>query len=313
MSVKMRSTTAAIGCMVLFVAGLAFAADPKGPYLGRKPLGPTPEVFAPGVISVEGSTERSLSLSPKGDELFFTRSTGWPHSTIMHMKQRGDTWSMPERASFLKDDWATQAVFSPDGQYLYYSTSRGKSDIRYFSLWRSRKTGDAWSEPQSVIDIGGGLMMEFHPSVARSGSVYFLSWDFERQTGDIYVARLIDGKYAEPALLGPPVSTEHNEVRPTVDPNERYLLFESNRPGGYGETDIYIAFRDADGTWSSVRNLGPTINTPGVDDTPNISPDGKYWFFSRGGDVYWRQAPTALLDPNSPTQNLAAQRQTGSR
>ena len=291
-------------CLLSSAWGALSASDLlKGPYLGQKPPGSVPEVFAPGVISVEGSKEHCLSLSPKGDELFFTKS-GWPHSRILHMKRQDDTWTAPEPASFLKDDGATQAVFSPDGQYLYYSTSHGKSDIRHYSLWRSRKVGGHWSEPESVIDMGGGLMMEFHPTVARNGSVYFLYWDFEKQTGDLYVSKLRDGKYAEPVLLGPPISTEYNEVRPTIDPNEKYLLFESDRPGGYGETDIYIAFRNEDGTWSAPRNLGPTVNTPGVDDCPNISPDGRYWFSSVNDDIYWRQTPQALLDPNQSGPRL---------
>jgi Tol biopolymer transport system component len=291
--------------LILLLVMPGLATDLKGPYLGQKPPGPTPEVFAPGVISVEGTTERSLSMSPKGDELFFTRSTGWPYSKIMHMKRQGDQWSTPEVASFLKDDWATQAVFSPDGQYLYYSTSHGKSDIRYFSLWRSKKEGDKWSEPESVIDMGGGLMMEFHPTVSRDGSVFFLYWDFAQQTGDLYVSRWVDGRYADPVLLGPPISTPYNEVRPTVDPNGKYLLFESDRPGGYGGTDIYVAFRNADGTWSSPRNLGPTVNTPDDDDVPNLSPDGRYWFSSMNGDIYWRETPAALLDPNGGRANLS--------
>jgi hypothetical protein len=183
----------------LLLAGNTWNADTmSGPYLNQEPPGPDPKVFAPGVISVGGTRERSLSLSPKGDELFFTRSTGWPNSKIMHMKKQGDQWSMPEAASFLKDGWATLAVFSPDGQILYYSTSHAKSDNRYFSLWRSKKNGDGWSEPESVIDMGGGFFMEFHPTVTRDGSVYFLYWDFPNQTGDIYFARLIDGRFTDP-------------------------------------------------------------------------------------------------------------------
>jgi len=153
------------GWMILLAASPALAADLEGPYLGQKLPGLVPKVFAPGVISIAGSIEASLSLSPKGDELFFTRSSGWPHCKIMHMKRHGDKWSMPEPAAFLKDDWAVQAVFSPDGQYLYYSTSRGKSDIRYYSLWRSKKVGDGWSEPESVVDMGGGA----HDGVSSYG------------------------------------------------------------------------------------------------------------------------------------------------
>ncbi len=291
-----------IGWMILLAASPALAIDSNAPppYMGQKPPGSIPEIFAPGVISVEGSKEHCLSLSPKGDELFFTRS-GWPHSRILHMKRQDDTWTTSEPAPFLKDDGATQAAFSPDGQYLYYSTSHGKSDIRHYSLWRSRKAGGNWSEPESVIDMGGGLMMEFHPSVARNGSVYFLYWDFSNQMGDLYVARLVNGRYTDPIILGPPISTPYNEVRPTVDPNGKYLLFESDRPGGHGGTDIYIAFRGDDGTWSAPRNLGPSVNTSDDDDVPNISPDGRYWFFSMNGDIYWRQTPVALLYPNDNT------------
>ncbi len=285
--------TLPLACLAfMLVACRAWGADTlSGPYLGQELPGTTPMIFAPGVVSVDGTTERSLSLSPHGDELFFTRSHGWPHTRVMYMKKTGDAWSTPEIAPFLKDDWATQAVFSPDGQYLYFSSSRGRSDIEHYSLWRSRKTENGWSEPESVVDLGGKMMMEFHPSVARDGSLYFLLWDFANQTGDLYVCQQVDGKHGEPVRLDSPISTEFNEVRPTVDPNGRYLLFESNRPGGLGRTDIYIAFKNDDGTWSAPRNLGPTINTPEVDDSPNISPDGKYWFSSVNGNIFWRQAP----------------------
>jgi Tol biopolymer transport system component len=282
---------------IILIISLSALAD-TNLYFGQKPPGLTPEVFAPGLISVEGTNENCLSLSPKGDEIFFTRSSSWPRCKIMHMKKQGDQWSKPEVASFLKDDWATQAVFSPDGQYLYFSTSRGKSDIRNYNIWRSKKNGSEWSSPESVIDMGAGLMMEFHPSVTRDGSVYFIYWDNSRLTGDIYVSRPVDGNFAPPVIIGPPISTSYNEFRPTIDPNERYLLFESDRPGGNGGTDIYISFRNPDGTWSAPKNLGPTINTPGDDDVPNISPDGKYWFSEINGDIYWRDARAAIADPN---------------
>jgi len=153
-------------------------------------------------------------------------------------------------------------------------------------------------------------MMEFHPTVTRDGTLYFLYFDFPRQTGDIYAARLVNGKYTEPVIVGPPISTEYNEVRPTVDPDGKYLLFESDQPGGYGGTDIYITYKNDDGTWSSPRNLGPTVNTPDTDDVPNISPDGRYWFFLKKGDIYWREAP-ALPDLNGPIQNLTTGQRFG--
>ncbi len=292
-----------ITVMIPMVALSAATAHITGPDLGQDPPGFTPEAFAPGVISVEGISERSLSISPQGDELFFTRSIGWPNSQTMHMKLQNGVWSTPKIASFLENDWATQAVFSPDGQTLYFSSSRGQSDIRHYCLWRAQKSGDDWLEPELVLDIGEMSIMEYHPSVTRDGSIYFLAWDYPRQTGDIYVTRLVEGQYTDPVMIDSPISTAYNEVRPTIAPDESYLLFESDRPGGYGETDIYISFRNVDGSWSTPKNLGPEVNGSGVDDTPNISPDGHFWFSSINGDIYWRQASAALPIPDGPIGN----------
>lgn len=99
-------------------------------------------------------------------------------------------------AAFLINDGATQPAFSPDGKYLYFSSNRGKSDNRYYNIWRSEKFGNDWSEPENVIEMSGDLIMLFHPSVDRDGSVYFLRWDFINQTGDIYVCKASGSKLA---------------------------------------------------------------------------------------------------------------------
>lgn len=276
---------------------------PDGPYFGQELPGLIPEVFAPGIISVEGSRERSLALSPNGDELFFTRGSGWPYSRIMHMKKFDGEWSMPETAFFAQNAWATEATFSPDGRHLYFSTSRGKSDIRYYNLWRITKEPNGWSEPESLFDIGGNTIMEFHPTVTRDGTLYFCYWDYPRQTGDIYVSRLINGQYTDPVIVGYPISTQYSDVNPFVDPNERYLLFASNRPGGHGGADIYVSFKNDDETWSFPRNLGPAVNTPYGDDVGDISPDGRYWFYTLDNDIYWMDVRAVSLDPNASTQD----------
>jgi hypothetical protein len=142
---RTRKTRTALWLILLLVVpGLAADLKVKGPYLGQKPPGLTPEVFAPGVISAGDSKEHSLSLSPKGDVLFFTRTSNWPYSKIMHMKRQGDQWSKPETASFLKDDWATQAVFSPDGRY-----------------WFSSVNGDiCWRQAPAVLPDSNGSVVQ---------------------------------------------------------------------------------------------------------------------------------------------------------
>ncbi len=54
------------------------------------------------------------------------------------------------------------------------------------------------------------------------------------------------------------------------------------RDGGHGGSDIYISFKQQDGTWSPATNMGSPINTDLHDTSPQLSHDGKYLFFSRG-------------------------------
>lgn len=78
---------------------------------------------------------------------------------------------------------------------------------------------------------------------------------------------------------------------PFIDPDEGFLIFESNRPGGVGSLDLYIAFRDADDTWSKAVNIGKPVNTPGYERFAGISPGGKYMFYTGSGpDIYWLDA-----------------------
>ncbi|MCK4943042.1 MAG: PD40 domain-containing protein [Candidatus Aminicenantes bacterium] len=74
-------------------------------------------------------------------------------------------------------------------------------------------------------------------------------------------------------------------------PDGSYLLYDSNKPGGYGEFDIYITYRKVDGTWTKPINLGDKINSKYSENRVYVSPDDKYLFYtsSRTGnlDAYW--------------------------
>jgi len=73
-----------IAC-VLLVAAVTTNAQQKdfprlaGPYLGQKPPGMTPEIFAPGIVSSEHQEHSSLAFSPDGNYLFFTKYTEGSH------------------------------------------------------------------------------------------------------------------------------------------------------------------------------------------------------------------------------------------
>ena len=86
----------------------------------------------------------------------------------------------------------------------------------------------------------------------------------------------------EPENLGPAINSPQGENDVYIAPDESFIVFTSDRPGGQGENDFYLSVWK-DGTWSQPRNLGPTINSAGTECCPSVSPDGKYFFFNRPG------------------------------
>jgi len=71
------------------------------------------------------------------------------------------------------------------------------------------------------------------------------------------------------------------------------MLLDSDRAGTLGELDIFVSFRLHNGAWSEPVSLGPAVNTPGSDNCPRLTPDGKFFLYSskRGdresSDIYW--------------------------
>ena len=55
-----------------------------------------------------------------------------------------------------------------------------------------------------------------------------------------------------------------------------------DREDGYGDTDMYISFKQEDGSWLPAINMGSKINTVMPEGAPQLTHDGKYLFFNRG-------------------------------
>src|SRR5205814_9749088 len=111
--------------------------------------------------------------------------------------------------------------------------------------------------------------------------IYFAS---SRNTGqyDVFRSKFEDGEYKTAEDLGPIFNGPGiNTFEATVAADESYLLLGSfGRQGGYGSSDIFISFHDADGHWSTPVNLGPQINTRARDYSPRISGDGQWLYFT---------------------------------
>lgn len=273
---------------ILVLSGCSSRDEPdmlKGPYLGQKPPRAIPEIFAPGIVSTSAE-EFGCTFSPDGNEFYFTRKTvavqGRNSSmTIMVCRQGKTKWSKPEVAPFCTDHNEGEPSFSPTGQFVLYGRlielANGTLEPRI--LMAERKEND-WGKPKDLI---AGMFA----SINENNVIYYTDVSQGIAQGDIYRASYIQGKLKDPEKLGGAINSLQQDAHPYITPDGDMLLFDSNRPGGFGDNDLYICFKQNKNTWSVPVNMGPIINTPEYEALPYLSFDGKYLFFFRKNNIYW--------------------------
>ena len=74
---------------------------------------------------------------------------------------------------------------------------------------------------------------------------------------------------------------EHNYIHPSINVDDEVLYFASDRPGGFGGTDIWKVEK-LGSSWGAPINLGPGVNTSETEGFPFVSADGTLFFSSKG-------------------------------
>lgn len=105
----------------------------------------------------------------------------------------------------------------------------------------------------------------------------------DEYAGDIFMASFENKKISRLKRLEKEINSKYYEIAACFSPDGDEIYFASDRPGGYGGVDLWVVRKLPNGNWGIPQNLGPEINTPFDEDFPNISPDGKYLFFSSKG------------------------------
>lgn len=262
----------------------------KNPYLGQKPPGLTPIPFAPGLVSTD-LYEVNSAFTPDMKAFYFIRR-GEEHKKSAFYEYKYNATNGKWEKSEIASPWIGRPVISPDGQTMHLGD-------RYL-----KRTEAGWSELQKLEPptVSNDSMYIMRLSSSANGTYYFDTYKENDSTFPIRYSRLINGKHEEPKALPKEINKGTFLSHPFIAPDESYLLFDAQREDGYGDSDIYISFKQKDGTWGEGINLGDKINTNAWEASASITPDGKYLFFSRNVgsdkfenvDVFWVDSKVIL-------------------
>jgi len=158
-----------------------------------------------------------------------------------------------------------------------------------------RKKGGGWSKPQMLYirnyekyDRG----RQSGATMAHDGQTLLLYMTEVKGSydNDIYVCFLQeDGSWSEPKSIGKKINLpKYNEMTPYLAPDGVTLYFSSNRPGGLGDNDIWMARRldDSWQKWSEPQNLGAPINTGDWDAFFTLDAGGEYAYMTTSLETY---------------------------
>jgi outer membrane protein OmpA-like peptidoglycan-associated protein len=164
------------------------------------------------------------------------------------------------------------------------TTGGGVDENGFFleDVYYSKKEGEDWGTPTNNLPFntrGHDACVGFSPD----GKNIFIYRSVNG--GDLFISENKNGNWTSPTPIKGSVNTEHWESSASMTSDGKLLYFSSDKPGGIGGSDIYVAKRLESGEWGEVKNLGSIINTEEDEDAPIIHSDGKTLFFSSRGNL----------------------------
>jgi Tol biopolymer transport system component len=277
----------ATGCR--FTPGVGTAADgAPGDGKGDGPGAVDAAVDAP--LGAFGSPEVITELSSGGGfinddpsltadmlEIYFNSNRGGADDIWCATRANvNDAWEPPVRVDALSTtSRESDPEISADGLVIWFASTRAGSPNNSESLWRSTRLDrdSPWAEPALVVGVNS-TAVDSGPGLdpAQQHLMFYSNRTGGAGGADLYQSRYVGGAWTTPVRVVE-LATASQEYDPYLDPTARILFFDSDRPGGEGMQDLYVAERP-----SVTEPFGPPIpiaelNTSARDMDPWLSPD----------------------------------------
>jgi len=223
----------------------------------------------------------------------------------------GPTVNSPSEPGNRGDD--VPNCFSSDGLEMYF-LSRRIGGHGLYDIWVTKRetVNDEWGTPLNLGPTVNSSTWDVGACISADGlELYF---DSTRGGGygdwDIWITRRAtkDDAWSTPENLGPVVNSSNGDGTSWTSPDGLELYFSSNRPGGFGDYDIWVSRRATkDDPWEEPVNLGSPVNSSACD-WGALSPNGLLFLLSDdiigpirpggfGGSDLWMTRRASMSDP----------------
>jgi len=222
-------------------------------------------------------------FSPDLQEYYYTISDkNFQNFEVYIINKNNETWSKPEKAFFNSAYDEHGMSFAPDGNSLYFSSTRPvhiQGVLATWHIWKSDKVNGKWNQPTFVDIPNLRHKLVSHPTITNSGTLYFHTSNLDYSNMDIYRSEQVNGKFEDAVKISVSMNSETRKCTPFVSPKEDFLIFASIQ----NQLDLMISFNDGNGKWTNTKKLNDKINNNNQGN-PYVTPDNKFLFFTTGTD-----------------------------
>lgn len=226
----------------------------------------------------EGTIIHKGIFSPDLNEYYYTLSDqNFSQFNVYVIQKENGQWSKPKMAFFNSQYNEHGMSFSPDGNTLFFSSTRPTLTEEVDStwhIWKIEKVYGKWMKPKFVDIPNCRNKLATHPTITKSGKIYFQLSNLDYSATDIYYSSPKEGQWSNAEKLSIKDQSYMSKCTPHVGPNDDYIIFAAVEQ----QMDLMICTKDENGDWKNLKKLSDKItNGQG---NPFITPDHKFLFYT---------------------------------